>query len=189
MAKRGRKKKPGARYAKNKRLTRAATQEDVMGTALGARMRHFEVTKTAALEREPGGPQLMGFPLGRLLKRGYVSKAQYAAGNRFAEVMRSYLATKGIGSATAPAQDLNRRGASLSERPVQHEGEALQMMAALREADCSIAGRSSASIIWDVCLREYSEHLTELEMGRLREGLNAIGRVIQRRERMSKKAA
>lgn len=189
MAKKGRKRKQGARYSKNERLTRAATQEDAMGTALSARMRHFEVTKTAALEREPGGPQLMGFPLGRLLKRGYVSKAQYTAGNRFAEVMRAYLATKGIGSSTAPAQDLNRRGASLTERPVQHEGEALQMMAALREADGSIAGRSSASIVWDVCLREYSEHLSEPEMGTLREGLNAIGRVIARRERVTKKAA
>lgn len=189
MAKKGRKKKPGARYSKNQRLTRAAMQEDVMGTALGARMRHFEVTKTAALEREPGGPQLMGFPLGRLFKRGYVSKPQYAAGNRFAEVMRAYLATKGIGSATAPAQDLNRRGASLSERPVQHEGEALQMMAALREVDANVPGRSTASIVWDVCLREYSEHLSEVEMGSLREGLNTIARVIHRRERMSKKAA
>lgn len=189
MAKRGRKKKAGSRYPKNGRLTRAATQDDVMGTALGARMRHFEVTKTAALEREPGGPQLMGFPLGRLYKRSYISKPQYVAGNRFAEVMRAYLATKGIGSATAPAQDLNRRGASLSERPVQHEGEALQMMEALREIDNHVAGRSAGSIVWDVCLREYSEHLTELEMGRLREGLNAVARVIHRRERLSKKAA
>lgn len=190
MAKAGRRKKPGKRYAKNGRLTRAARTEDAMETALEARMRLFDVTKTAALERDPTGPQLMGFPLGRLFKHQYVSKAQYAAGNRFAEVMRSYLMSKGIGTGTAPAIDYNRHGASLTERPVQHQDEARQFIEALAEVDRMMPSRRSAtSLVWEVCLREQSEHMGEHEIGRMREGLNAIGRVIQRRERMIRKAA
>lgn len=185
----GRKRKSGKRYAKNGRLTRAAQTEGAMDTVVETRMRHYGVSETAVTERESTGEQLFGFPLGRLYKRQYVSKAQYAAGNRFAEVVRGYLASKGIGSPTAPAMDMTRHGASLNESPVQHEDEALQMMEALREVDRLAPGRSSASILWDVCLREYSEHLDDAGMGRLREGLNAIGRVIQRRERLAKKAA
>lgn len=158
-----------------------------METALGARMRHYEVTQTAALERDPAGPQLMGFPLGRLYKRGYISPAQYAAGNRFAEIMRAYLLSKGIGSPTAPAFDMDRRGASLSEGSVQHEDEARQMMEALGVVDrMSPARRTATSMVWEVCLREYSDHLDQQEVGRLREGLNAISRVMQRRERLAR---
>lgn len=161
-----------------------------METVTEARMRHFGATKTAVIVREPSGEQLYGFPLGRLYKRDYISKAQYAAGNRFAEVVRAYMLSKGIGSPTEGAQDLNRRGASLSDRPVQHEDEARAFIDALAEVDRQSASkRTATSLVWDVCLREYAGHMDASEIGRMREGLNAIARVIDRRQRLLKKAA
>ena len=188
MSKAGRPRKPGKRYG-NGRLTRAALAEDATITVAEARMRHYGATKKAVTEREPAGEQLYGFPLGRLLKLGYVSRAQYIAGNTFAEHMRSYMLSKGIGGATAPAFDMDRRGASLSERPVQHESEARQYMEALAEVDrLNPCGRSATSMLWEICLREGNEGFTPKEMGVFREGLNAVGRVITRRESMRKAA-
>jgi hypothetical protein len=184
MTKRGRKAKPGKRYAKNRRLTREARQEDVMETATEARMRHYHLSKTAA--RDPD----QGFPLGRLHKRGYISQAQYEAGNKFADAMRAYLGSKIGSTGTAPAQDVNRRGASLTDRPVQREDEARAYMDALADLDrLHSCRRSTTSIVWEVCLTEHAGHMDENEIGRMREGLNAIGRVILRRERMAKRAA
>lgn len=184
MTKAGRKPKKGKRYSKNRRLTRAARQEDVMETVTEARMRHYGLSRTAA--RQPD----TGFPLGRLRKKNYVSQAQYEAGTRFAETMRTYLGSK-IGTAgTAQAQDMDRHGASLSERPVQRQEEARAYMEALADLDrLNSCKRSTTSVIWDVCMTEHSGHMDENEIGRMREGLNAIARVIQRRERLARRAA
>lgn len=184
MAKPGRKPKKGKRYTKNRRLTRAARQEDVMETVTEARMRHYGLSRTAA--RQPD----TGFPLGRLRKKNYISPAQYEAGTRFAETMRAYLGSK-IGTAgTAQAQDMDRHGASLSERPVKRQEEARSYMEALADLDrLNSCKRSTTSIIWDVCMTEHSGHMDVNEIGRMREGLNAIARVIQRRERLARRAA
>jgi hypothetical protein len=185
----GRPRKPGKRYQKNDRLTRAALADDVMKTAIEARMRIFSASKTAVIEREPTGECLYGFPLGRLYKIGYISKAQYTAGNTFADHLRTYMLSKGIGAATAPAFDMDRRGASLSERPVQHESEARQYMETLAEVDrLNPCGRSATAMMWEICLREGNEHFTQKEIGVFREGLNAIDRCIKMREKMRKAA-
>jgi hypothetical protein len=194
----GPKKKPGYRY-RNGHLTRSAIAEDVMETATQARMRIFGISKDDAQCKVPSGDKEAkaeqrlginwGFPLGRLYKIGYIQKDQFIAGNTFAEHMRSYMLSKGIGAATAAAFDMDRRGASLSERPVQHESEARQYMEALAEIDrLNPSNRSATAMMWDTCMSEGSEHFTPKEMGIFREGLNAIARVIARREKMRKAA-
>lgn len=183
MTKPGRPRKKGKRY-KNGRLTRAANQEDAMETVTEARMRHYAVGRATA--RQPD----IGFPLGRLRRRGYISQVQYEAGVKFAEAMSAYLKSKLGASGTAPAQDMDRRGASLTEGSVQREDEARAYIDALAEIDRTNAcSRSATSILWDVCLTEYSGHMDENEIGQMREGLNAIARAIDRRQRLARKAA
>lgn len=154
-------------------------------------MAHNSISRQAALESDEGGKMVpWGFPLGRLFKREYISKTQYAAGNAFAEVMRTYMLTKGIGAATARAFDPDRHGASLTDRPVKGEGEAQEYMDALKEVDrMNPSGRSATSLLWEVCLREESESMSPKHLGIFREGLNAIARALERRERLAKKRA
>ena len=187
----GRKKKPGLRYGKNGRLTRAARranevaqQEDTMETAIDARRRHYDVSRSAAKQPD------MGFPLGRLRKWDYISQPQYEAGTKFADAMRAYLSSKIGKGATVSAQDLDRHGASLTERPVQREDEARAYIEALAELDRQHSRkRSTTSIIWEICLTEHAGQMDQGEIGAMREGLNAIDRVIKRRERLARRVA
>lgn len=131
-----------------------------------------------------------GSSLGRALKRGHIKQVQFVAGRTFAEHMRAYMLSKGIGAPTPPAFDPLRRGASLKEGPVLHEREVREYLEALAEVDrANIRGRSATFIVMEICLRDGSEHLSELERGIFREGLNAIAKVLERRERMARRAA
>lgn len=187
MAKRGRKAKAGKRGKTgrlSKRADRVAGEGDPMATAVDARMRHFGLSRKAAHDPDAG------FPLGRLRRRSYISPAQYEAGLKFTEAMRAYLGSKIGQTGTARAQDPDRMGSSLTERPVQREGEARAYIDALADLDrLHRCKRSTTSILWEVCLTEHAGHMDEGEIGRMREGLNAIGRVIQRREMLAKRAA
>lgn len=206
-SKRGRPKKPGRRQ-KNGRLTRQAReamQEDPAEVAIQARMRVFGISREEAMgkarknatENEKLQAKMeermgvnWGHSLGRAHKRGYITQAQFVAGRKFAEHMRDYMLSKGIGAPTPAAFDPLRRGASLTDGKVKHESEAKEYLAALAEVDrANVRGRSATFIVMDICLRDASEHLSELERGIFREGLNAIGRVIDHRERMARKAA
>jgi hypothetical protein len=191
MVRRGRPTKSGERY-KNGRLTRAARaamQEDPMAVGIQARMRQNGISRDEANEPDKSGKVPWGFALGRAFKRQYISKAQYVAGNTFAEHMRSYLLSKGIGAPTAPAFDPLRRGASLTEGAVKCEAEAREYLDALKEVDRVNPGRSATFLVMEICLRDGTEHLTPRDMGVFREGLNAIGRVIAKREQKAKKFA
>jgi hypothetical protein len=201
MVRRGRPTKSGERY-KNGRLTRAARaamQEDPMAVGIAARVRHYGISKDEAMakldpdDKDAKFKQRMcvnwGSALARLYKRDYIKKPQYVAGNTFAEHMRSYLLSKGIGAPTAPAFDPLRRGASLTEGTVKYEAEAREYLGALKEVDRVNPGRSATFLVMEICLRDGTEHLTPRDMGVFREGLNAIGRVIAKREQKAKKFA
>lgn len=203
----GRKPKPGKRY-RNGRLSkaaRAAMQEDPMEVAVKARMRVFGISREEAMgkvKKTASDDEKLqakieerlginwGHSLGRALKRRYIDQAQFIAGRTFGEHMRAYMLSKGIGAPTPPAFDPLRRGSSLREGPVLFEREAKEYMEALAEVDrANIRGRSATFIVMEICLRDGSEHLSELELGIFREGLNAVSKVLERRERIARRAA
>ena len=76
---RGRKRKPGKRYACGKR-TRQETERDAMSVAIDARRRHFGVTVKQAKDER------LGTALGRLAFRELISDLQYQAGVIFADL-------------------------------------------------------------------------------------------------------
>ena len=81
--KRGRKRKPGARY-ENGALTHAARKDDVMSAALWARQRLYGATPQQAKQRE------MGSAIGRALIHKNLSQAQFDALERYDECRTNY---------------------------------------------------------------------------------------------------
>ena len=86
---RGRKRKPGSRYACGKRIY-AETEREIMQTAIDARQRHYGVTARQARDAR------LGTSLGRLAYQELMSSAQYEAGRQFAELYQCHHLTLGM---------------------------------------------------------------------------------------------
>lgn len=178
MAKRGRKKKPGARYNCGKRHP-SALRDEVTRTAIDGRMR------TLGVSREVAALADIGSPLGRLLHWNFVTQNQADAGYDFAVTLRNYLATAqlqrpGQGKAGfIPAQ----RASGESPAPVRGEAKARAYMEALAEIDRSdpYSSPTATSVVWDICINE-ADRMREADIGALRVGLNAIYRIMYGRK-------
>ena len=86
---RGRKRKPGQRYACGKR-TRQETEREAMATVIETRQRHYGVTAKQARDER------LGTALGRLAWQGTISQIQYEAGQEFGELYRRHHLALGL---------------------------------------------------------------------------------------------
>jgi len=185
MSKAGRRKSGGNRYP-NGRKRQPQKEEDPRKVALEARQRVFGVSEGEAKHTEAG------YTLGRLIrslvpdyKGANKQQAMHflMAGNDFAETMRVFMLSAGLGSPTPVALDPNRVRGRGGDKPVIGQAKAYLYLDALKEVDrinyqlvkCKMP--SALEIVWQVCVCERDETLfplTPAEMGVLREGLNRI---------------
>lgn len=200
----GRPPKEGPRYPCGKRTPEALeieareTEEEILSTAVGARMRVYglKATKSYIVRDKKGnitseltGKQIaktniLGSPLQRLQHWNYITREQAEAGHSFAETMREYISTAKLNRSTpskagfVPAQPDNSDGP-----PVKGEAKARAYMEALAEIDRSdpFSGPSTTSVVWDVCINE-TDRNSIAERGALRVGLNAIHRIYHGRK-------
>lgn len=173
MARAGRPRKTGQRYKCGKR-TPTAIQDDMRRVALEARMRIFGVS------REDAGKDVIGSPLGRLLHWKLITQAQVDAGYDFALTMREYLAGADSPRPTQGKASFlpSLRSSSDSAEPTKGETKARAYMEALRDVDAlDFRALTATSVVWDVCISE-NDRMRDEELGQLRAGLNAIGRVM-----------
>lgn len=199
----GRPRKQGVeRYAKNGRETRGSRAEDATRVVLETRMRHLgakpdERGRFSQRAKEIARDPAMGSPLGKFKKWEQITTAQHEAGEKFAIIMRDYLAIStaprhtpkcveagmvggGSGSIALPEDDETiRKHAAIETR-------ARGLIKALEELDRFVHNtqvanhRSHTAIVWGVCISEDTDKLSQYELGALREGLNAIGRQLER---------
>ena len=184
---RGRKRKPGNRYACGKR-TRQETERDAMSVAIDARRRHFGVTAKQAKDER------LGTALGRLAFRELISETQYHAGIAFAELYRQHHVVIGLPmpSPSSVAGLLINEGifgASPSE-PVLEAIEKLKrrfaeatsaLDACDREQRMSSGRRPTLLVHRVISTDEDALHWPEDDIGNLRVALNALVRVFRLR--------
>jgi hypothetical protein len=189
MGQPGKKKTGGNRYSSGRK--RPPKPEDAREVAIEARKRVFGVSDDDARHTE------VGYTLGRLYKRGLLPDPRgansrqaanlLAAGNEFAETMRLFMLSAGLGSPTPVALDPNRVRGRGGDKPVMGQSKARLYCDALKEVDrinyqlvkCKMP--SAWEMVWQVCVCERDETLfpmTPAELGVLREGLNAIYRMM-----------
>lgn len=147
--------------------------EDVRAVALNARQRQWHLTKQQALD------PLMASQLGRLLRDSAISEVQYSAGLAFGEHLRAwavannaphptpktisyFLVSGGYSENSGPIEDHRTRGIN---------GRVHRMMEALAQVD-----PISRELVWRVCVEEHVVRYMPEELGKLREGLNAVAR-------------
>jgi hypothetical protein len=179
-------KKDVKRYAKNGRITRASAADDARQTVIDARMRHYRVSRSAAKE------QNVGSPLGLLVRWGHITPLQYDSGNKFAEHIRDYLPLLPAPRDTPKCVEASLTGPMgvvhqlddprRDEREVKITKRARELITAIGVLDDAHLGspRSHYSVVWDVCVAEKYEPKSIYELGLLREGLNAVHRVLER---------
>ncbi len=176
MAKRGRKKKPGARHKCGKRKV-SAIQDDMRSVVVEARMRIYGVGLELAKR------DTLGSPLGRLLHWHIITPAQAGAGYDFASTLRGYLAaSNGQRPSQGKAGFVPTVGGTAGDRDMSAhiQERARAYMEALREVDTlDPTSPSATSIVWDVCISE-NDRMRDKELGLLRAGLNALSRVHHR---------
>lgn len=160
---------------RRKNVTRER-QEDARAVALDARQRQHRLTKQQALD------PLMASHLGRLYRDNCISEEQLAAGHAFAEHIRawavandapqptaktiSYVLTSGGSVAPGLIEDHRTHGINVRAR---------RMMDALAKAE-----PIARSLVWRVCIEDYPVRYAPEELGKLREGLNAVARGLGR---------
>lgn len=144
---------------------------------------------------EQAGYPETGYTLGRVLQQlvpDMRANAKQAAnfleaGNEFAETIRLFLISAGMGTPTAVALDPNRVRGRGGDKAIQGQARAQLYCDALREIDrinlqlvkCWMP--KAHQVVWDVCVCQRDETmlpLTPAELGVLREGLNAIYRLM-----------
>jgi hypothetical protein len=147
--------------------------EDARAVALDARQRQWHMTKQQALD------PLMASQLGRLLRDGAISEVQYAAGVSFGEHLRAwavannaphptpktisyFLVSGGYSDNSGPIEDHRTRGIN---------GRVHRMMEALAQVE-----PIARDFVWRVCVEEQVVRYMPEELGKLREGLNAVAR-------------
>jgi hypothetical protein len=184
---RGRKRKPGKRYACGKR-TRQETERDAMSVAIDARRRHFGVTAKQAKDER------LGTALGRLAFRELISDTQYHAGVAFAELYRQHHAVFGLPSPSPRSiagllVNEGIFGASSSEPMMdvieklkRRFGDATDALAACDRKHRMSQGRRPTLLVHRViCTDEDAMHWPEEDIGNLRVALNALARLFRLR--------
>ena len=188
--------KPGVQRYANGEITHAARAasnvEEATRTAITARMRHYRLSKSAA--KDPG----VGSPLGRLLRWGHITPAQYQAGNKFAEHIRAYLPVSTaprdtpkcveaalvgpMGGITHEFQD--DEAVRREQGIIRRARELINALGGLDDGAKHVThlnnNRSHTAVVWHVCIAEASEPKSVYELGLLREGLNVVHRAIER---------
>jgi hypothetical protein len=170
----------------------ASNVEEATRTAVTARMRHYRVSKTAAKD------QHVGSPLGRLVRWGHITPAQYQAGTKFTECIRSYLVVSTaprdtpkcveaalVGPMGGVTHEMQDDEAIRRERAViKRARELIQALGGLDDGAKHVThlnnNRSHTAVVWEVCIAEAAEPNSIYELGLLREGLNAVHRVLER---------
>jgi hypothetical protein len=182
---RGRKRKPGKRYACGKR-TRQETERDAMSTVIEARKRHFGVTAKQAKDER------LGTALGRLAFRNLISETQYQAGAAFGELYRGHHAVVGL----PPPSPRSVAGLLVNEgifggRPDEPDpaliaklkrrfGDATGALDACDREQRLSAGRRPTLLVYRViCMDEDAMHWPAEDIGNLRIALNALTRVFR----------
>jgi hypothetical protein len=182
---RGRKRKPGKRYACGKR-TRHETERDAMTTVIEARKRHFGVTAKQAKDER------LGTALGRLAFRNLISETQYQAGIAFAELYQQHHAVVGLPSPSPRSVAgllINEGifGASPGEPALEvieklkrRFGEATDVLDVCDREHRMSRGRRPTLLIYRViCTDEEAMHWSEEDIGNLRVALNALVRLFR----------
>ncbi len=182
---RGRKRKPGNRYACGK-LKREETEREAMATALAARQRHYGVTARQARDER------LGTSLGRLAFRNVISETQYQAGVVFGELHQRHHIAMGLPmpSPRSVAGILINEGifGSSPSEPLLEVIEKLrekfrQATDALDECDrqhrFSAGMRPTLLIYRVICADEDTANWREEDIGNFRVALNALVRVFK----------
>jgi len=184
---RGRKRKPGKRYACGKRK-RQETEQDAMSVAVDARRRHFGVTAKQAKDER------LGTALGRLAFRELISETQYQAGVIFAELYQQHHAVFGLPSPSPRSvagllinEGIFGAGSSVPalevvEKLKRRFGEATDALDVCdREQRMSRGRRPTLLVHRVICIDEDALHWPEEDIGNLRVALNALVRVFRLR--------
>jgi hypothetical protein len=183
---RGRKRKPGARYACGK-LKREETEREAMATALSARSRHYGVTMRQ--ERD----ERLGSSLGRLFFMHLISEPQYDAATRFSSLYRAHHAIIGLPtpeprSITAIMIAAGFLGGVATTDPNEETVEKLRerydaATNALDQCDRDhrmANGRRPSLLLYRVaCADEDTTLWPECDLGNLRVALNALARLFR----------
>ncbi|MFN4143975.1 hypothetical protein [Aestuariivirga sp.] len=184
---RGRKRKPGKRYACGKR-TRQEMERDAMSVALDARRRHFGVTAKQAKDER------LGTALGRLAFRELISESQYQAGVAFAELYQQHHAVFGLPSpsprsvagllinggifGSSPSEPV----LEVIEKLKRRFGDATDVLDVCdREQRMSRGRRPTLLVHRVICTDEDALHWSEEDIGNLRVALNALVRLFRLR--------
>lgn len=150
--------------------------EDVRAVALHARQRHWHLTKAQALDPR------MASQLGRLLRDNLISEIQHSAGHAFSEHIRAWASANKAPQPTAKTISyvLTSNGTSGSGLIEDHRTRGInarvrRMMEALTQVE-----PFARELVWRVCVEEVAVSHTPEELGKLREGLNAVARGLGR---------
>jgi hypothetical protein len=138
------------------------------------------------LPPEHSPDRLAGFTLGKLLLRhresphspGSINERQFYAGCEWATVVHRYAHIMGFRvTIPSPAFDMvGRGGISLADDP--SEAEAVEVKSKFREC---FAATQGSPILWGICVENWPVGtLAAEDYGALREGLNALDRVLCR---------
>ena len=182
---RGRKRKPGKRYACGKR-TRQETERDAMSVAIEARRRHFGVTAKQAKDER------LGTALGRLAFRVMISETQYQAGVAFAQLYQQHHTVLGLPSPSPRSVAgllINEGifGATPSE-PVPEVVDKLKrrfrdatdvLDGCDRENRLSPGKRPTLLVYRVICTDQDAMSWPEEDLGNLRVALNALVRLFR----------
>lgn len=178
-------------------ITHAQRRDDARQVGWDARQRVYGISEAVAkdqdVDRHGRAKQGSITSLGRLVKDGLISVAQKDAGDAFEALHRAFLAglpipaqgsvlanlAKSPGDGGRPLSPLTddektEQRAKLEKRM----GVCSNALAAVDYVNRNVSQCSSTSVIWRVCIDGYMGFLDGSEIGLLREGLNALARVL-----------